>query len=286
MSSVALFHRDTPYPHWEFASNSGDLLRVVPERGGLVTGWRSNGKELIYLDIERFLDPAKSVRGGIPILFPICGGLPGNTLPLPQGNFPLGQHGFARQLPWQLTALEDGQGIALELKDSEPTLKSYPFSFLLRLELRLGAGALEIDTSVHNRSQEPMPFSFGLHPYFNLSNLNNPCFEGLPERCLNHLSMADADTNEEIGQMANGIDLLVRPSGDVRLVDQEAGLALDLQLTAPFNLVVIWTEPPRQMVCLEPWTGPRQALISGDGKLEIASGESCSLATRYAVSTC
>lgn len=64
---MALVHRDTPYPHWEFASDSGDLLRVVPERGGLVTGWRCNGKELIYLDLERFLDPTQSVRGGIPL---------------------------------------------------------------------------------------------------------------------------------------------------------------------------------------------------------------------------
>lgn len=283
---MALVHRETPYPHWEFASDSGDLLRVVPERGGLVTGWRCNGKELIYLDLERFLDPAQSVRGGIPILFPICGGLPDNTLPLPQGNFPLGQHGFARQLPWQLSVLEDGQGIALELNDSETTLTSYPFSFLLRLELRMVPGALEIDTTVQNRSQEPMPFSFGLHPYFNLSNLKSPRFEGLPERCLNHLSMADADTAEQMARLDDGIDLLVRPSGDVRLLDPEAGLALDLQLSAPFNLVVLWTEPPRAMVCLEPWTGPRQALISGDGKLEIGPSETCRLQTRYAVSAC
>jgi len=40
------------------------------------------------------------------------------------------------------------------------------------------------------------------------------------------------------------------------------------------------------MVCLEPWTGPRQALISGDGKLEIGPSETCRLQTRYAVSAC
>lgn len=278
-----LVHRDLPYPHWEYGNEAGDLLRVVPERGGLVTGWRCGGKELIYLDLERFLDPTQSVRGGIPILFPICGGLPNNILPLPQGNFPLGQHGFARQLPWQLTALEDGQGIALELVDSESTRASYPFSFLLRLELRLVPGALEIVASVNNRSEESMPFSFGLHPYFNISNLKSARFEGLPERCLNHLSMADAQTAEQMGRLDDGVDLLVRPRGDVRLLDPEANLALDLQLSAPLNLAVIWTEPPRQMVCLEPWTGPRQALISGDSKLEVAPGESCRLHTNYAV---
>ena len=175
---MALVHRDTPYPHWEFASDSGDLLRVVPERGGLVTGWRCKGKELIYLDLERFLDPAQSVRGGIPILFPICGGLPDNTLPLPQGNFPLGQHGFARQLPWQLTALEDGQGIALELKDSETTLTSYPFSFLLRLELRLVPGALEIDPRCRTAARSRCHSASASTPTSTSATSNLPALRG------------------------------------------------------------------------------------------------------------
>jgi galactose mutarotase-like enzyme len=48
--------------------------------------------------------------------------------------------------------------------------------------------------------------------------------------------------------------------------------------------VVIWTDPPRPMVCLEPWTGPRGALISGEGRLELAAGESLELGARYRVS--
>jgi galactose mutarotase-like enzyme len=64
-------------------------------------------------------------------------------------------------------------------------------------------------------------------------------------------------------------------------MDPEAGTCLELQLSQPFDLAVIWTEPPRPMVCLEPWTGPRQALISGDRKLELSAGESCQLQTRY-----
>ena len=39
------------------------------------------------------------------------------------------------------------------------------------------------------------------------------------------------------------------------------------------------------MVCMEPWTGPRQSLISGYRKLELAPGEQRSLCTRYVVST-
>jgi len=283
---MSLIQRDTPYPHWEFSDPlSGDLLRIVPERGGLISGWRCAGEEVVYLDLERFLDPAQSVRGGFPVLFPITGGLPDNRLILPQGEFQLGQHGFARQQPWRLEALADGRGVQLQLTDNEETLKSYPFSFLLTMAVRLAPGALEISTIVENRSNVTMPFSFGLHPYFNLSSLEGVRLEGLPDQCLNHLTMAEAATAEQMERLATGIDLLVQPTGPVRLVDEAAGTTLELQLTHPLDLVVLWTEPPRPMVCMEPWSAPRQALLSGDRKLELSPGESTTLHTRYQFTT-
>ncbi|HEY9597003.1 MAG TPA: aldose epimerase, partial [Cyanophyceae cyanobacterium] len=54
-------------------------LEVVPERGGIITQWSLQGQDILYLDAERFANPTLSVRGGIPILFPICGNLPDNT---------------------------------------------------------------------------------------------------------------------------------------------------------------------------------------------------------------
>ena len=281
---MPLIQRDLPYPHWEFSDPStGDLLRLVPERGGLISGWCCGDREVVYLDLERFLDPAQSVRGGFPVLFPITGGLPNNELPLPQGTFTLPQHGFARNLPWRMDPLADGRGVALELSDTTKTLQAYPFQFLLRLEVRLAPGALEIATTVTNRSAEAMPFSFGLHPYFNLSSLEGVRFEGLPQECLNHLTMAPAATAEQMQRLASGIDLLVRPSGPVRLVDEAAGATLELQLSHPLDLVVLWTEPPRPMVCIEPWSGPRLALLSGDRRIELAPGDSTELHTRYAL---
>lgn len=281
---MPLIQRDAPYPHWEFSDPaSGDLLRLVPERGGLITGWRSGGHEVVYLDLDRFLDPAQSVRGGFPVLFPITGGLPDNRLPLPQGDFTLGQHGFARQHPWQMEALADGRGVMLQLADTPETLQSYPFRFLLSMEVRLAPGTLEITTTVENRSSDAMPFSFGLHPYFNLSSLEGVRFEGLPPDCLNHLSMTPASTAEQMERLASGIDLLVRPTAAaVRLLDPAAGTSLELQLSHPFDLVVLWTEPPRPMVCLEPWSGPRQSLLSGDRRIELKPGQSTQLDTRFA----
>jgi len=54
---------------------------------------------------------------------------------------------------------------------------------------------------------------------------------------------------------------------------------------APFERVVVWTKPSRPMVCLEPWTAPRQALVGGDRRLLLAPGENRDLHCRYRLET-
>ena len=129
-----------------------------------------------------------------------------------------------------------------------------------------------------------MPFSFGLHPYFNVSDLAQTRLTGLAERCLNHLEMAEAATADQLKRLPEGVDFLCRPAGPVGLIDDATGVTLQLQHQEPLDLSVVWTEPPRPMVCLEPWTGPRQALVSGDRKLVLEPGTKQTLACRYSVS--
>jgi galactose mutarotase-like enzyme len=274
-----------PWPHWIFEDPaSGDQLQLVPERGGLLTGWRCGGREILYLDADRFADPALSVRGGMPVLFPICGNLPGDQLPLPGGSYPLRQHGFARDLPWSLEPLADGGGVAMELSDGPATRPHFPFPFRLRLELRLESAALAITARIHHGGEPgdaAMPFSFGLHPYVAVADPGAVRIQGLPERCTDHLTMAPAATADQLLRLGEGVDLFCADSGAVRLVDPAAGLALTLETTAPFDCVVVWTETPRPMVCLEPWTAPRQALVSGDRRLLLAPGDTRNLHCRY-----
>ena len=49
----------------------------------------------------------------------------------------------------------------------------------------------------------------------------------------------------------------------------------------PMDTTVIWTDPPRPMVCLEPWTSPRNSLVTGDRKLEIKPEEYIELFTTF-----
>ena len=291
-SSPFLQQRSEPYPHWSFTTATGDELRVVPERGGLVTGWRSGGQEWLYFDAERYADPTKSTRGGIPVLFPICGGLAGSPLP---------QHGFARDLPWQLEELaaadgaSTGPGVRLKLVDTEATRAVFPHAFSLELDYRLTPGCLAITARVSNTAPvasssagavtaQPLPFSLGLHPYFAVQDLAAVQLEGLPERCFDHIPMAEAATAGQLERLTTGVDFLAHPSGAVRLVDAAApsgGRWIAMETQAPLDLAVVWTEPPRPMVCLEPWTAPRGAMASGDRLLQVPPGETLELACTY-----
>ncbi len=271
-----------PYRHWQFLNtDSGDRIRLVPERGGLITEWLCNGREILYFDQERFSDVSNSVRGGIPILFPICGDLSDDTIPFSNTFQKLKQHGFARDLPWQIRLLESKDGVCLTCSDNNFTRSSFPFSFLIEMEVRLLSGSLEITIKISNLSKSEMPFAFGLHPYFKVEDLSAVRLQGLEESCFSHLEMMRVETSSQISDLTKGVDFLVSPKGKVILIDDVSNSRIQLEAEYPMDLIVIWTDPPRSMVCLEPWTSPRNSLINGQRRLVLPAGEKMELGCRY-----
>ena len=279
--TVSFEKKTKPYPHWEYSNPEFDsLIRIVPERGGLITEWRSEGKELLYFDLERFLDKDKSVRGGIPILFPICGDLSEGYSNGGKKYF-LKQHGFARDLPWSIGLLKDKLGIRLKLTDTKDSRSYFPFFFTLWMDVCLKEKSLQISIKIHNQSQDSMPFSFGLHPYFQVSNTQKIKIDGLPEKCIDQTNMKVTNVSDQIRILDKGVDFLSYPSSSVKLIDCLSRNVIELIHQEPMDTTVIWTDPPRQMVCLEPWTSPRNSLVTGDRKLEIKPEEYIDLSTTF-----
>ncbi|KGG14631.1 MULTISPECIES: galactose mutarotase [unclassified Prochlorococcus] len=277
-----LSQKDSPYHHWEYLSlDTGDSLRIVPERGGLITSWICNGRELLYFDQLRFQDQSKSVRGGIPILFPICGQLPGNQIFFYKNKYILKQHGFARDSSWELNMHDESSGIKLSLSETNTSFLSYPFKFNLEIHLRLQTNSLDILVRVKNNSSYVMPFSFGLHPYFSIKDLNQVEIKEFPEECINQKTMAKSKSIDALKRIPNGIDLIAGPNHLVQLIDLVDKISLEMTTQEPFGLNVIWTDPPRKMVCLEPWTSPRNALINGNRSIHLGSGQTKDLQCRF-----
>ena len=119
-----------------------------------------------------------------PVLFPIVGSVwdgvyrsKGQKDLLPQGaawvpqTFKLGQHGFARDMVFQLIDEgEDNEGnpqVLYVLRSNEETLKKYPYRFRLEIGYVLKGNAVEVIWRVMNPSrEEDLKFQIGAHPAF------------------------------------------------------------------------------------------------------------------------
>ncbi|WP_195932433.1 aldose 1-epimerase family protein [Turicibacter sanguinis] len=100
-----------------------------------------------------------------PILFPIVGRLAKNQYLYDGKSYSLSQHGFARDLEFEL--VEQGSDtVWFELKANDVTREMYPFDFVLRIGYILEDETLAVKWQVLNHNEEVMPFSIGAHPAF------------------------------------------------------------------------------------------------------------------------
>ena len=243
--------------------DSSNYIRFCPARGGLITHWVSNDEDILYFDEKRFLDTTKSIRGGIPILFPICGNLDIQNSLFGKEYLQLMQHGFARDLRWEYWLNKRKKSLCLCLKDSETTKKYFPFAFEVIIEINLTINCLNFEINIKNKSNLDMPINFGLHPYFNISDFKNLDFMDYPRNCHDQKHNVLSNTDDQLKNISNGIDLLMYTSGKSSFRDNLYKRKVTIKHFYPFELGVIWSDPPRKMVCLEPWTSPRNSLVDG-----------------------
>jgi len=257
-----------------FQLDQNNYIKFCPERGGVITNWVSDGKEILYFDEKRFMDKTKSIRGGIPILFPICGNLQTSTSVFGKDYLQLSQHGFARDLEWQYSFNENEKSLCLFLNESEKTKKYYPFDFELKIEVTLKINCLEFEITIHNKTDIAMPINFGLHPYFKISDFKNLEFINNPLNCQNQEKNTLSNTLYELKNINLGVDLLMYTFGRSAFRDKILKRQVTLNHPHPFDLGVIWSNPPRKMICLEPWTSPRNSFVDGFRSIFIPSNDS------------
>ena len=257
-----------------FQLDQNNYIKFCPTRGGVITNWVSEGKEILYFDEKRFMDKKKSIRGGIPILFPICGNLNTSNSLFGKDYLQLTQHGFARDSQWQHSLNEKEDALCLFLNESKKTKKYYPFDFELRIEVTLKINCLEFEITIKNKTEIPMPVNFGLHPYFIVSDLENLEFFNIPLNCQNQEKNTISNTFDELNNIHLGIDLLMYTSGRSAFRDKILKRQVTVNHPYPFDLGVIWSDPPRRMICLEPWTSPRNSFVDGFRKVMIPPNDS------------
>jgi len=268
---LELFNKDQGI--FVFQLDKNNYIKFCPERGGVITNWVSDGNEILYFDKTRFMDKTKSIRGGIPILFPICGSLNTSSSVFGNGYLQLPQHGFARDLQWQYSFNENEKSLSLFLNASKKTKKYYPFDFELKIEITLKINSLEFEITINNEADFAMPINFGLHPYFNVSDFKNLEFVDNPLNCQDQERNTLSNTLDELNKINLGVDLLMYTSGRSSFRDKIFKREVTLNHPYPIDLGVIWSDPPRRMICLEPWTSPRNSFVDGFRNIMIPSND-------------
>ncbi len=260
-----------PYKTYILSDQAASRLEVVPARGGIITSWQLKGQEIFYLDQSRFTNPDLSVRGGMPILFPICGNLPDNTYTYKGQRFQLKQHGFARDLPWDVTD-QTPTSLTLMLESNEVTRAFYPFDFQVAFTYQVEGSALKIHQHYFNRSQESMPFSVGLHPYFLANDKNQLLFEVPASQAWDRITQETHPFTASFDLSRDEIDTALRPlSGQSATVtDRSRNLKITLTYDTVYSTLVFWTLKGQNFYCLEPWSSPRNALNTHEDLVHLA----------------
>ena len=237
-------------------SSLGAEMQSITTRDG--AAWLWNGDAAFW-------------TGRSPVLFPIVGKAPDDTLLIDGKPHAMAQHGFARRREFQLTAASDTL-CRYSLEASDETRAVYPFDFRLSVEHRLDGQVLTVSAEVENRGDAAMPFGLGFHPAFawplpgaagkphvvTLTNGGEPRRQPLANGLL---SQDRTPSPFAAGRLALSPDLfandaLVFPdgAGDGLVYGAEDGPALAFRFENLPNLA-LWTKPGAPFLCVEPWHG-------------------------------
>ncbi len=259
-------------------------------------------------------------RGGIPVLWPFPGrvrearyNFDGHEYHLPRtdkgGVHHI--HGVVVQAPWRVAQsgpTEAGAQVALTIGPqdlNEDMRLGYPFAFALTLRFTLTDNSLTLDTQVDNLEKgQDLPFGYGLHPYFRAPLLPSattpdrtacpilipaatrwPTVDGLPT-AEPQLLASEEDFQQwrplgpqHFDHMYGGATY----QGDWTTAgyrDPGAGLEVRVQADHAFREWVLFTQPNRPSVCIEPYTCPPNAInldaegIFDNGLIRLAAGTS------------
>lgn len=216
-----------------------------------------------------------------PILFPIVGKLKDNTTIIEDCTYTMGQHGFARDLDFELIQA-DNHSVSYRLVSSETTHSLYPYDFELLIKYTLIDSEVRIDWNVVNKDSKEMYFSIGAHPAFNIDNsLSDYCLEFKSKDNISQITLngpySDKDfVLEKLNTLLLNPDLfsndaLIYTNIDkVTIKNNKDESFVNVNFT-DFPLVGIWTpyykdsNSTAPFLCIEPWYGLADS-VDSDGQ--------------------
>lgn len=100
-----------------------------------------------------------------PVLFPFVGSLKRKKYIYDGREYPMGQHGFARDMEFEIESQKNDEAWFL-LRSNMETLVKYPFEFELKVGYKLEGSSIKVYWIVKNIDTKELLFSIGGHPAF------------------------------------------------------------------------------------------------------------------------
>lgn len=251
---------------------TNNLLTVeIDSKGAELQSIRSNttGHEYLWQGDSRFWGRRS------PVLFPIVGAVWQGRYTMDGREYQLGQHGFARDMEFQVMDTEADDEAWFALESTDETLLKYPRRFRLEIGYKLAGERISVMWRVVNTDTREMAFQIGAHPAFNYPGFNaSDAVHGYfmtDGRDLRRQTIADkgcvgpGETPVEVDAegmiplgastfVSDAIVLAGNQTHRVSMLDKERRAYLSLLYQAP--LVGLWSpSADAPFVCIEPWWG-------------------------------
>lgn len=209
-----------------------------------------------------------------PVLFPLVGGLKDGVYRLDGREYPMGQHGFARDMEFKLKS-QAAHEIWFTLESDSETSGKYPYPFQLELGYELADKTVTVKWRVKNPAKECMYFAIGGHPAF-LCPIEDGTkqtdykirFDAKEQVISSSLENGLIIDKSNTYTLQNGILPVTEHlfDGDALVIEHDQAHRVSLvkpdgtdYLTVEFDapLFGIWSPPRKQapFICIEPWYG-------------------------------
>lgn len=222
-----------------------------------------------------------------PVLFPIVGSLWDGKCRVDGREYELGQHGFARDMDFELVSGDDTE-VRYRLVSDEGTLARYPFPFILEIAYRLRGNKLDVVWEVTNPSDMQMWFQIGAHPAFNYPDYSPErkergyfvfdrmqgleCVRIKEKGCVDPSRRYPLEIPEDgrlplASDTFDDIDTIILEDSQIGAVSMlRADGTPWLKVTFDAPVVGIWSPPHKvaPFICIEPWYGRCDSVGYGD----------------------
>ena len=143
----------------------------------------------------------------------------------------------------------------------------------LLLNYNLEGNKALVSLTVINEGDTDMPFSFGYHPYFTASKLENVEFDIKCATCSDNAKGEQPAAPEKITLTRkegadNSVRLLTGVQFPMTLTDKGNGHKVTVDADETFENGVLWQQDAESFVCMEPWNGWANS-VNEEGKHEV-----------------